>query len=94
MFDAWTEALEKNKISAVVMLDMSAAFNVVDPKILVEKMKIYGFKENATNWIKSYMTNRKQCVYIDSNLSKKLSVEVGVPQGSILGPLLYILYTK
>ena len=91
MFDAWTEAHEQNKISAVVMLDMSAAFDVVDPKILVEKMKIYGFQENATKWIQIYMTNRKQSVYIDGNLSEELSVEVGVPQGSILGPLLYIL---
>ena len=94
MFDTWTQALENSEISAVIMLDMSAAFDVVDPVILSNKLKHYGFENCSTDWITSYMTNRKQKVYVDGHLSEALSLEVGVPQGSILGPLLYILYTN
>merc|ERR1719319_184451 len=73
---------------------MSAAFDVISHDILIEKMKIYGFNEGMMNWIQSYLSNRFQQVYIDGHLSPALQLEAGVPQGSILGPLLYILFTN
>ena len=94
MYDTWITAMEKNEISAVIMLDMSAAFDVVDTSILLGKMKIYGFDESSIEWFQSYMTGRSQKVYIDGHLSDALSLEVGVPQGSILWPLLHILYSN
>ena len=94
MFDTWLEAFENEEISAVILLDMSAAFDVVDHPILLNKMKIYGFNENTLNWISSYLSNRFQQVYIEGELSSPLSVDSGVPQGSILGPLFYILFTN
>ena len=54
-------------------------------------MELYGFKESSISWMKSYLSSRSQCVYIDGELSDTLQVDVGVPQGSVLGGLLYVL---
>lgn len=94
MHDVWIEAFDKGDISAVVMLDMSAAFDLVDHGLLLNKMKIYGFNDGALSWMESYLNLRKQKVYIDGCLSEALDVDLGVPQGSILGPLLYIIFTN
>ena len=94
MYDSWIEAFEKDEISAVVLIDMSAAFDVVDHTILIDKLRIYGFQESAILWLQSYLFDRYQQVYVDGKLSNPLALEAGVPQGSILGPLLYILFTN
>ena len=94
MADVWLEALEDRKLTAVIMLDMSAAFDVVDHGILLDKLKLYGMEEDSCSWIKSYLTSRSQQVMIDGALSDPLDLEAGVPQGSILGPLLYICFTN
>ena len=73
---------------------MSAAFDVVDTSILLGKMKIYGFDDSSVEWFQSYMTGRSQKVYIDGHLSDALPLEVGILQGSILGLLLYILFSN
>ena len=94
MFDSWMEAFENDEVSAVIMLDMSAAFDVVDYDILLSKLALYGFEESVLAWIRSYLSGRYQCVSLEGCLSEPLSLECGVPQGSILGPLLYIIYTN
>ena len=94
MFDVWLEAFDKDDVTAVIMLDLSAAFDVVDHIILLEKLKIYGFEMKEILWMKSYLTERKQQVYVDGALSESLDLQAGVPQGSILGPLLYIIFTN
>ena len=94
MFDSWIEAFENDEVSAVIMLDMSAAFDIVDHDILLSKLALYGFEDNALSWIRSYLSDRAQCVSIEGSLSEPLPLLCGVPQGSILGPLLYILYTN
>ena len=94
MYDVWIEALERNEISAVIMLDMSAAFDVVDHSILIKKLKLYGLQDDALAWLESYLSHRQQRVVIDGCLSDPLTLEAGVPQGSILGPLLYICFTN
>ena len=94
MYDTWVQAVDKGQLTGVCMLDMSAAFDVVDHDILLSKLKIYGFDTNALDWMKDYLSGRSQAVYIDGCLSKFLPVDVGVPQGSILGPLCYILFTN
>ena len=94
MYDSWIDAVENDKMAGVCMLDMSAAFDIVDHELLLQKFSLYGFDENALQWINSYLSGRSQCVYIDGALSSLLDVQVGVPQGSILGPLFYVCFTN
>ena len=91
MYANWVEAQEDDKITAVVLLDLSAAFDLVDKEILIEKLKLYGFEENSTSWMESYLTGRNEQVFLDGEFSETLPVDIGVPQGSILGPILYCL---
>ena len=94
MYDTWVEAVDRGELAGVCMLDMSAAFDVVDTHLLLQKLDLYGFDQGAVYWVKSYMTGRSQSVYIDGCMSSCLDLEVGVPQGSILGPLLYVCFTN
>ena len=94
MYDTWLEAAEHGDIAGVCMVDMSAAFDVVDTDLLLEKMKLYGFDRNAVQWMWSYLTYRSQGVYIEGSMSKLLPLEAGVPQGSILGPVFYTIFTN
>ena len=94
MIDTWVEAFDDKELSAVLMLDMSAAFDLVNHDLLVKKLSAYGFDDNSQLWFSSYLAQRSQQVYIDGALSDPLSIDVGVPQGSILGPLLYIIFTN
>ena len=73
-------------------MDLKKAFDTVDHEILLEKLKFYGFKGNTLKWFKSYLENRKQCIKFKNTTSGPLPMVCGVPQGSILGPLLFILY--
>ena len=72
--------------------DLSAAFDLVPPDILIKKLEIYGFKEDITVWIYSYLTFRYQTVWVDHTFSSLIENSIGVPQGSILGPLLFLIY--
>ena len=94
MIDTWVEAFDAEEISAVLMLDMSAAFDLVNHELLVKKLEAYGFDKKSQEWFSSYLSLRSQQVYIDGASSDFLDVPVGVPQGSILGPLLYVIFTN
>ena len=85
------QAYEENKITAVVLLDMSAAFDLVDKSILIGKLKLYGLDVPSSTLMESYMSSRYQRVFVDGELSDPLPLKVGVPQESLLGPILYCL---
>ena len=94
MYDGWLQSLEAGEFAGVCLLDMSAAFDIVDHSLLIKKLELYGFDSDMTNWMSSYLSDRSQCVSIDGCLSRLLPVPQGVPQGSILGPLLYTIFTN
>ena len=68
--------------------------NLVDPELLMQKLNVYGFDDNVLAWVESYLTERFQAVWIDHALSDFLSCKVGVPQGSNLGPLFFLIFVN
>ena len=92
MYDRWITAASHGKLTGAVLVDLSAAFDLVSPKILIEKLQVYGFKDDLLCWISSYLTDRFQTVWIDHTFSSLLPNSMGVPQGSNLGPLLFLLF--
>ena len=85
-------AIDKNEFACGIFIDLKKAFDSVSHNILLKKLSHYGFRGNSNAWFKSYLTNRTQFVTINNQKSSKILVEHGVPQGSILGPLLFLIY--
>ena len=92
MYDKWVMAASRGQVSGVVLVDLSAAFDLVSPALLIQKLKVYGFQEDILNWISSYLTDRYQAVWIDHVFSSFLENSIGVPQGSNLGPLFFLIF--
>ena len=87
-----SRVLDSGKIIVGVFLDLKKAFDTVDHDILLNKLYAYGIRDNIYDWFKSYLTDRKQFVGYNDSKSDIKHVSHGVPQGSILGPILFILY--
>ena len=85
-------SIDENKLTAGVFLDLSKAFDTISHEILFYKLEHYGFRGIALSWIKSYFKNRKHFVQFGKIKSSEAITRCGVPQGSILGPLFFILY--
>ena len=84
--------VQNGKLNSVVFLDIKKAFNTVDHKILLQKLSCYGIKDNSQKLIKSYLQGRIQCYSVNGHVSAMEHIVCGVPQGSIIGPLLFIKY--
>ena len=86
------ETIDKKKFGCSIFIDLRKAFDTVNHSILLHKLEHYGIRGTALNWFKSYLSNRKQYVYINGATSTLLDITCGVPQGSVLGPLLFLIY--
>ena len=85
------EALDQRKYVCSIFVDLEKVFGTVDCNILMSKLKYYGIRGAAYSWHESYLKGRKQYVLINGFNSKDLPVSRGVPEGSVLGPLLFLL---
>lgn len=92
VIDFIVEGLENGCSTTVTLCDLSKAFDCVSHRLLVDKLSLYGVRGLPLSLLRSYLTNRRQCVMLDGVASEFLPVEHGVPQGSVLGPLLFIIY--
>ena len=84
--------LDQRKSTIGVFIDLKKAFDTINHDILLKKLEFYGVRGIVNDWLYSYLNNRKQLVLLDNTKSNLLDVICGVPQGSILGPKLFILY--
>ena len=84
--------IDENKITCTIFLDLAKAFDTVDHRILIMKLERYGIRGQALSLLKSYLLDRQHMVKLDTIKSSILTLNIGVPQGSVLGPLLFLLY--
>ncbi len=92
--DDWRQALDKDKLVGSVMVDLSKAFDTISHPILHRKLEGYGVRAGELEWFDNYLVGRKQRVCIAAVQSAWSDIRRGVPQGSILGPLLFTLYVN
>ena len=92
MIDSWSRAVNVGKIKGCVLVDFRKAFNLVDHNSLLKKLEYYKYNQTRLKWFEFYLTNRTQRVPLGNNLSEPANVVCGVPQGSILGLLLFLVF--
>ena len=92
LIDTLTNNFDNGETTIGIFLDLSKAFDTVNHSILTNKLYHYGIRGTSNNWFSNYLKNRFQCVHVNDTNSSYSEIHCGVPQGSILGPILFILY--
>jgi len=90
--DSWSYEIDRGNVNAIVFLDLKKAFDTVDHEILLAKLCTYGIRGDELAWFRSYLENRTQQCLVNGSLSELCTLQCGVPQGTILGPLLFLMY--
>ena len=90
--DNWAFNIDRGNVNVVVFLDLKKAFDTVDHDILLSKTNLYGIQGIALDWSRSYLTNRTQRSLVNGSLPRICSLKCGVPQATVLGPLLFLIY--
>ena len=94
LVDQINDKFESNCFTLGIFIDLSKAFDTVDHQILISKLNNYGVKGKNLSWFKSYLENRKQYLNYSNDVTNLAQIKCGVPQGSILGPLLFFIYVN
>ena len=88
------EAMDRKELTSLLFVDISKAFDSINHQILLGKLEHIRLSESYLKWFKSYLVDRRQCVCINGELSETRQTDLGVTQGSILGPLLFNVYVN
>ena len=92
LIDRLLNNMDNRVLNGLLLVDLKKAFDLVNHSILLSKLQIYGCSSSTVQWFTSYLSDRSQCTNFKGTLSDPLPVSIGVPQGSILGPLFFLLF--
>ena len=91
LVDTWLKSIDKGEVIGAIFFDLKKAFDIVNHNVLLKKLQVYKFDSIALDWVTSYLSNRKQCIINNDDQSPLEDITAGVPQGSVLGPVLFLL---